>query len=193
MEPRYQSGVLKACQWLSFSSHQMFELSIEIALCDDKKENTDPVFKVVENELTVTGTIQNPYAEELNQLAVKIREKVDFLITINRLDPFRVESWDQLDIFDVDMPAPAHRKAYHDLVRFCYQLLTDIPRELMKIIDPGLQVLREHSKDGRLYSEEDVLYEKTSNILIHILDDFKEAQSGFVMARYLAKNEGRII
>lgn len=193
MASRYQNGIRKACQWLSFASHQMFELSIEIALCDDKKENTGPLFKVIENQLEITGTVQNPYAEELNQLAVKIREKLDIIIAINCIDPFEIESWNMLDIFDGDFLPPKVKRSYHDLVRFCYQQVSGGPDELEAIINPYRTILEENSGDGRRYTEEEVLFEKTTSLIMQAEDDFKTAAQGFIMARYLAKKEGRIV
>ncbi|GEM_PF-5490382 len=191
MESRYQNGLIKACQWLSVASHQLFELSIEIALCDDKRGNISPI-RVDESQLDSIALKQNPYATELNELAGKLRDKLDIIMVINDLDPFEIESWHLLDIFDDDTLEKKRKWAYHDLVRFCYKQITFFPAQLLAIISPDIQLLQA-SAGNKLMNKEDALYEKSSSILLDALDDFNAATQGFIIARYLAKNEGRIV
>ncbi|WP_374164910.1 hypothetical protein [Arcticibacter sp. MXS-1] len=194
MEFRYQNGLMEACQWLSLASHVLFEMSVEIALCDDKKENNTPPLSLSDLKmLDGLGMKQNPYVTELNQLAEKLRDKLELLIEINNLDTFEIESWHLLPIFDDDAPEKKLKLSYHKLVLFAYRQIAFFPAKVMSIVLPGVQMLLTHTMDTTPYSKDERLYERSFRLLIDAADDFDTASQGFIIARYLAKIEGRIV
>lgn len=193
MEFRYQNGLVKACQWLSVASHLLFELSIEIALCDDKRANTASTITSSDLEEEIIELKQNPYATELNQLAEKLRDKLEIIMVINDLDPFEIESWHMLDIFDEEPPEHKRKWEYHDLVRFCYKQISFFPVQMLTVITPGMQMLHSQPHNSGHYPKPDAVYEKSVALLLDAIEDFDSAIQGFIIARYFAKIEGRIV